>query len=82
MLKNLRLEIPVLRWGLFLRDARRIAPDLKYRDLGSAHPVDGIRSQLIDKGHRKLMMGGAKVDTGIGAIFSIAPSLHRHRGRG
>lgn len=74
MLKNLLFEIPVLRRGLFLKDARKIVPDLKYRDLRFAHHVGGIRPQLIDKDHRKLMMGEAKIDTGVGAIFNMTPS--------
>ena len=74
MLKNFLFEIPVLRRGLFLKDARKIVPDLKYRDLRFAHHVGGIRPQLIDKDHRRLMMGEAKIDTGIGAIFNMTPS--------
>ena len=74
MLKNFLFEIPILRRRLFLKDARKIVPDLKYRDLKFAHHVGGIRPQLIDKDHRKLMMGEAKIDTGVGAIFNMTPS--------
>ena len=74
MFKNLLFEVPVLRRGLFLRDARKIVPDLRYGDLRFAHHVGGIRPQLIDKEHRRLMMGEAKIDTGIGAIFNMTPS--------
>lgn len=74
MLKNFLFEVPVLRRGLFLKDARKIVPDLRYGDLKFAHHVGGIRPQLIDKDHRKLMMGEAKIDTGIGAIFNMTPS--------
>lgn len=74
MLKNLLFEVPVLRRGLFLRDARKIVPDLRYRDLRFARHVGGIRPQLIDKEHRRLMMGEAKIDTGVGAIFNMTPS--------
>jgi len=74
MLKNFLFEIPVLRRGLFLKDARKIVPDLKYGDLKFAHHVGGIRPQLIDKDHRRLMMGEAKIDTGVGAIFNMTPS--------
>ncbi|MCG6968063.1 MAG: FAD-dependent oxidoreductase [Chromatiaceae bacterium] len=74
MLKNFLFEIPILRRGLFLKDARKIVPDLRYGDLKFAHHVGGIRPQLIDKDHRKLMMGEAKIDTGIGAIFNMTPS--------
>ncbi len=74
MLKNFLFEIPVLRRSLFLRDARKIVPDLRYADLKFAHHVGGIRPQLIDKDHRRLMMGEAKIDTGVGAIFNMTPS--------
>jgi malate dehydrogenase (quinone) len=74
MLKNFLFEVPVLRRALFLKDARKIVPDLKYKDLKFAHHVGGIRPQLIDKDHRKLMMGEAKIDTGVGAIFNMTPS--------
>jgi malate dehydrogenase (quinone) len=74
MLKNFLFEVPILRRMLFLRDARKIVPDLKYKDLKFAHHVGGIRPQLIDKDHRRLMMGEAKIDTGVGAIFNMTPS--------
>lgn len=74
MLKNFLFEVPILRRALFLQDARKIVPDLKYQDLRFAHHVGGIRPQLIDKDHRKLMMGEAKIDTGVGAIFNMTPS--------
>ena len=74
MLKNFLFEVPILRRMLFLKDARKIVPDLKYKDLKFAHHVGGIRPQLIDKDHRKLMMGEAKIDTGVGAIFNMTPS--------
>lgn len=74
MLKNFLFEIPVIRRILFLRDARKIVPSLRLRDLKFANRVGGIRPQLIDKDHRKLLLGEAKIDTGIGAIFNMTPS--------
>ena len=46
----------------------------RYKDLKFAHHVGGIRPQLIDKDHRRLMMGEAKIDTGVGAVFNMTPS--------
>jgi malate dehydrogenase (quinone) len=63
----------VRKW-LFLKDARKIVPSLRMRDLDFAHNVGGIRPQLIDKDDQKLLMGEAKIDTGIGAIFNMTPS--------
>lgn len=74
MLKNILFEIPIIRKWLFLRDARKIVPGLRYRDLEFARKVGGIRPQLIDKPNMKLLMGEAKIDTGIGAIFNMTPS--------
>lgn len=74
MLKNFLFEVPVLRRALFLKDARKIVPDLRYKDLQFAHRVGGIRPQLIDKENRRLMMGEAKIDTGVGAVFNMTPS--------
>ena len=74
MLKNILFEIPLVRKWLFLKDARIIVPSLRLRDLKFAHNVGGIRPQLIDKDHQKLLLGEAKIDTGIGAIFNMTPS--------
>jgi malate dehydrogenase (quinone) len=74
MLKNMLFEIPLIRKFLFLKDARKIVPSLKLGDLSFAHRVGGIRPQLIDKNNGKLLMGEAKIDTGIGAIFNMTPS--------
>ncbi|MFW2373194.1 MAG: FAD-dependent oxidoreductase, partial [Gammaproteobacteria bacterium] len=74
MFKNMLFEIPLIRKFLFLKDARKIIPSLKFGDLKFANKVGGIRPQLIDKDHCKLLMGEAKIDTGIGAIFNMTPS--------
>ena len=74
MFKNMLFEIPLVRKRLFLRDARKIVPSLRYRDLSFANKVGGIRPQLIDKTQARLLMGEAKIDTGKGAIFNMTPS--------
>ena len=74
MLKNMLFEIPLIRKWLFLKEVRKIVPSLKLKDLKFAHRVGGIRPQLIDKDHCKLLMGEAKIDTGIGSIFNMTPS--------
>jgi malate dehydrogenase (quinone) len=74
MLKNILFEVPFIRKWLFLRDVRKIVPGLRYQDLEFARKVGGIRPQLIDKPNMKLLMGEAKIDTGIGAIFNMTPS--------
>lgn len=74
MFKNMLFEIPLIRKILFLKDVRKIVPALKFNDLTFARRVGGIRPQLIDKVNSKLLMGEAKIDTGIGAIFNMTPS--------
>lgn len=74
MLRNMLFEIPIIRSMLFLRDVQKIIPSLKLRDLKFADKVGGIRPQLIDKDHGQLLLGEAKIDTGIGAIFNMTPS--------
>jgi len=74
MLKNMLFEIPLIRKILFLKDVKKIIPSLRFRDLKFANKVGGIRPQLIDKDHCKLLMGEAKIDTGIGGIFNMTPS--------
>ncbi len=74
MIKNVLFEIPFIRKILFLRDVRKIVPSIKYSDLSFARHVGGIRPQLIDKPGTRLLMGEAKIDTGIGAIFNMTPS--------
>ncbi|MGD2117419.1 MAG: FAD-dependent oxidoreductase [Chromatiales bacterium] len=74
MFKNMLFEIPLLGKSLFLKDARKIVPDMKFKDLCFAHHVGGIRPQLIHKDKRQLLMGEAKIDTGAGAIFNMTPS--------
>ena len=74
MFKNMLFEIPFIRKWLFLKDVRKIIPSLKLRDLKFANKVGGIRPQLIDKNHCTLLMGEAKINSGIGAIFNMTPS--------
>jgi len=74
MFKNMLFEIPVIRKVLFLKDVRKIIPSLKLKDLTFANKVGGIRPQLIDKDRCELLMGEAKIDSGIGGIFNMTPS--------
>lgn len=74
MFKNMLFEIPLIRKILFLRDVRKIIPSLQFKDLKFANQVGGIRPQLIDKNNCQLLMGEAKIDSKIGAIFNMTPS--------
>ena len=74
MLKNMLYEIPLIRKLLFLREARKIVPSLKLKQLTFAKKFGGLRPQLIDKERGEIMMGEAKFDEGDGIIFNMTPS--------
>mgnify|MGYP000028695801 FL=1 len=74
ILKNFLFEVPGLRCWLFLKDAKKIVPSLKLKDIEFAKGFGGVRPQLIDKKQSKLMMGEAKINPGNGIIFNMTPS--------
>ena len=73
ILTNFLDEIPLIGKGVFVKDARKIIPTLKKKDLVFAEGYGGMRPQIIDKTNHKLMMGEAKLVKG-GAIFNMTPS--------
>jgi malate dehydrogenase (quinone) len=66
-------EMPFVGKGVFVKDARKIIPTLRKRDLVTAEGYGGMRPQIIDKTSHKLMMGEAKLIKD-GAIFNMTPS--------
>jgi len=74
ILKNFLFEVPGLRCWLFLKDARKIVPSLKLKDIEFAKGFGGVRPQLIDKKQSKLLLGEAKITPGNGIIFNMTPS--------
>ncbi|MEX0615516.1 MAG: FAD-dependent oxidoreductase [Methylophaga sp.] len=72
--KNFLFEVPLLRRWLFLKDARKIVPSLQFKDVQFAKGYGGVRPQLIDKVHAKLMLGEAKINPGTGIVFNMTPS--------
>ena len=72
--KNFLFEIPVMRTHLFLKDARKIIPNMQIKDLSFANKIGGIRPVMIDKVKRVLHLGEAKINTGDGIIFNMTPS--------
>ncbi len=74
MFKNMLFEVPFIRRRLFLRDARKIIPQMKLNDLIFAHKVGGIRPVMIDKDHCKLHLGEARINPGNGILFNMTPS--------
>ena len=72
--KNFLFEIPWVRTRLFLKDARKIVPGLKLKDVSFAKGFGGIRPQLIDKDNKELLLGEARINPGTGIIFNMTPS--------
>jgi malate dehydrogenase (quinone) len=74
IIKNMLFELPGIRRRLFLRDARKIIPGLNLSELRFAKGFGGLRPQLVDRREKRLLMGEAKIDTGVGVIFNMTPS--------
>lgn len=72
--KNMLFEVPLLRRWLFLKDIRKIVPQIRLKDIAYARKVGGIRPVMIDKDHCKLHLGEAKINPGDGIIFNMTPS--------
>jgi malate dehydrogenase (quinone) len=58
---------------LFLQDARKIVPSLKYKDLHFGKGLGGIRPQVVNTITKKLEMGEAEI-VGGNILFNITPS--------
>ena len=74
LFKNLLFEVPVIRRHLFLKDARKIIPNMQLNDLTFAKKTGGIRPVMIDKKNHCLHLGEAKLSPGNGLIFNMTPS--------
>jgi len=74
LFKNMLFEIPVIRRQLFLKDARKIIPNMQLNDLTFAKKTGGIRPVMIDKKNHCLHLGEAKLSPGNGLIFNMTPS--------
>ncbi|WP_457598656.1 FAD-dependent oxidoreductase [Hydrogenimonas sp.] len=72
--KNMMYEVPGIRKGLFLKEAKKIIPTLEERDIEFAEHVGGLRPQIIDKKQKRLLLGEAKIDTKEGIVFNMTPS--------
>ena len=72
--KNFLFEVPGINKGLFVKDARKIVPSLSVEDITYAENFGGVRPQVLDKEHEKLMLGEASINPGDGIIFNMTPS--------
>jgi malate dehydrogenase (quinone) len=74
LIRNILFEVPLIRRKLFLRDARKIVPSLKLKDLTFATGVGGIRPQVVDRAKKVMLLGEAKINPGTGILFNMTPS--------
>ena len=70
---NFLYDIPVLGKRLFIKQVRKIVPDVKLKELKYGRRIGGTRPQIVNNTTRKLELGEAKL-TGDKIIFNITPS--------
>lgn len=73
VLKNIGYDLPFIGKWLFLQDAKKVVPTLRYRDLRFGKGIGGIRPQIVNTITKKLEMGEAEI-VGDGILFNITPS--------
>jgi len=71
--KNALFDIPVIGKALFLLEARKIVPTLRYGDLKLRKHAGGVRPQLVDLETGELEIGDASL-VGDNIIFNTTPS--------
>lgn len=73
LLKNVVYDIPYFGKRSFLKEIRKIVPEIKLEEIKFARKVGGTRPQTINNTTKKLEMGEAKL-VGNNIIFNITPS--------
>jgi malate dehydrogenase (quinone) len=73
LLKNVVYDFPWIGKRAFLKEIRKIVPNVKLEEIKFAKNVGGTRPQIINNETRKLELGEAKI-VGKKIIFNITPS--------
>jgi malate dehydrogenase (quinone) len=73
LLTNLLYDMPFIGKRAFLKEVKKIVPQVKLKELKYAKKVGGTRPQIVNNNTRKLEMGEAKI-VGKNIIFNITPS--------
>lgn len=73
LLKNFVYDTPFIGKRSFLKEVKKIVPNVKLSEIHFARHVGGTRPQIINNETKKLEMGEAKI-TGRNIIFNITPS--------
>jgi malate dehydrogenase (quinone) len=74
ILRNFAHELPAVGKDFFIKEAQKIIPTLCAEDIHYAKGYGGMRPQIIDKTHKTLLLGEAKIDTKEGIVFNMTPS--------
>lgn len=70
---NFIYDFPLIGKRLFIKEVKKIIPNIKLRDLHLARGYGGIRPQIVNTKTQSLEMGEAKI-IGDKIIFNITPS--------
>ncbi len=73
LLKNVFYDFPWIGKRSFLKEIKKIVPNIKLEEIKFARKVGGTRPQIINNETRKLELGEAKI-LGDKIIFNITPS--------
>jgi len=73
IMKNVVYDIPSVGKRSFLKEIKKIVPNIKIDEIKFAKKIGGTRPQIINNTSRKLEMGEAKI-VGEKIIFNITPS--------
>ena len=73
LLHNFVYDMPFIGKRAFLKEVKKIVPEIKLNEIHYAKHVGGTRPQIINNETKKLEMGEAKL-TGRNIIFNITPS--------
>jgi len=71
--KNFLFDLPVIGPALFLLEAKKIVPTLRYRDLKLRKGAGGVRPQIVNLETMDLEMGDSSI-VGNNIIFNTTPS--------
>ena len=71
--KNFLFDIPTIGPALFLIEARKVVPTLRYRDLKLRKGAGGVRPQIVNLETMDLEMGDSSI-VGRNIIFNTTPS--------
>ncbi|MBI4160465.1 MAG: FAD-dependent oxidoreductase [Candidatus Yanofskybacteria bacterium] len=71
--KNILFDLPIIGPGLFLLEAKKIVPKLRYRDLKIRKGAGGVRPQIVNLETMDLEMGDSSL-VGDKIIFNTTPS--------